>query len=265
MSRFKLGAVAESTGLPVRSAIETISRLGAEGVQANAVGALSAEALSDTGRREFRNLLHSLNLELTALGCPLRDGLDVPEHQQKRIDSIRRAMQLAFNLGARRVVVPFPKIPDPESPAASTLRESLLALAAWGDHVGTVVCLEAGLDDAAKVKDYLATYDTGSLRVNYDPANFLINGHDPLASAALLSGLVAHVHARDAKKVPTVAGPQEVAVGAGDIEWMALVATLESIEYRGFLTVERTMGDNRIADLTSGVRFLRRFAPRSGN
>lgn len=265
MSRFKIGVVAESTGLPIRSAVEEISRWGADGIQANAVGALSAETLSDTGRREFRNLLASLNLELSALGCPIRDGLDSPENQQRRIESLRRAMQLAFNLGARKVVVPLPKLPDdPDSPAAATLRESLTALAAWGDRVGTVVCLEAGLDDAAKVRDYLAAYDTGSLRVNYDPANFLINGHDPLASTAALAGLIEHVHARDAKRVATVAGPLEVAVGAGDIEWMAFFATLESIDYRGFLAIERTAGDNRPADLAAGVRFLRRFAPRGG-
>jgi hypothetical protein len=32
------------------------------------------------------------------------------------------------------------------------------------------------------------------------------------------------------------------------------------IEYDGFLTVEREQGENRLADLTNGVRFLKRFA-----
>lgn len=264
MNRFKLGIVAESTGLPIRPAIEQASKWAVDGLQFDGVGNLSANALTETGRREFKNLLKSFNLELSAIGCPIRRGLDSPEELQKRLENIQKAMQLAYDLGAGKVVVPFPKLPEPESTAALTLRDSLLALAACGDRVGTLVCLEAGLDEGEKVKEYLATYDTGSLRVNFDPANFLMNGHDPLAAAIALTGTIAHSHARDAKKTAANARPEEVAVGAGDIEWMAYIATLESIEYRGYLTIERTAGDARLDDLSAGVRFLSRFAPRTG-
>ena len=48
-------------------------------------------------------------------------------------------------------------------------------------------------------------------------------------------------------------------LGAGDIEWMAFVATLESIGYSGYLTVERTGGLTRLIDVGNGVKFLRRF------
>jgi L-ribulose-5-phosphate 3-epimerase len=262
MNRFQLGIVAESTGLPIRSAIEQASKWAVDVLQADGVGALAARTLGETGRREFKNLLRSFNLELSAIGCPLRRSLDSPEDQQKRLENIRDAMQLAFDLGARRVVVPFPKLPEPESPAANTLRESLLALAAHGDKVGTIVCLDAGLDDAAKVKDYLATYDTGALAVNFDPANFLVNGHDPLKSAMALAGRIGHAQARDAKRSTAQATPVEVAVGAGDIEWMAAFATLEAIDYRGPIAIERTVGEKRLDDLAASVRFLRRFAPR---
>jgi len=56
-------------------------------------------------------------------------------------------------------------------------------------------------------------------------------------------------------------GPKEVPVGAGDVEWMIYVATLESIDYRGYLTVDREDGDNKFADVAAGVKFLRRFVP----
>ncbi|MBX3397871.1 MAG: sugar phosphate isomerase/epimerase [Gemmataceae bacterium] len=264
MNRFQIGIVAESTGLPIRAAIEQASKWAVDGLQADGVGALAASELGDTGRREFKNLLRSFNLELAAIGCPLRRGLDSPEDQQKRLENIRNAMQLAYDLGARKVVVPFPKLPEPESAAANTLRESLLALAAHGDRVGTVVCLEVGLDDAASVKDYLAAYDTGALAVNFDPANFLVNGHDPLKAAMTLTGRIGHTHARDARRSTAHAIPEEVPVGAGDIEWLAYIATLEAIDYRGYLTIERTVGERRLDDLAASVRFLRRFAPRNG-
>jgi sugar phosphate isomerase/epimerase len=261
MKPLRIGIVAESTGLPIRQAIAQAARMGSEAVQVDAVGDLSPDALSETGRREFRNLLRSFNQELAALNVPLRHGLDVAENQQPRLDRVRKAMQLAFDLGARKVVVPCPRIPDdPESPRAQTLRESLLALGPYGDRVGTVLALEIGFDPAEKVRDYLAAFDTGSLKVTYDPANMLVNGHDPLASLAPLQGRVAHVHARDARSASLSRGMQEVPVGAGDVEWMAFTATLQVIEYDGFLTVEREQGENRLADVANGVKFLKRFA-----
>jgi hypothetical protein len=44
---------------------------------------------------------------------------------------------------------------------------------------------------------------------------------------------------------------------------MVLVATLESVGYRGYLTVDREAGDDRFADAAAGLKFLRRFAPRA--
>jgi sugar phosphate isomerase/epimerase len=52
---------------------------------------------------------------------------------------------------------------------------------------------------------------------------------------------------------------QEVPLGAGDVEWMAFVATLQVLEYRGFLVVKRDHGENKYADVANGVGFLRRF------
>jgi sugar phosphate isomerase/epimerase len=231
-------------------------------VQIDAAGDLAPDRLTDTGRREFRNLLKTYNLELSALNCPLRRGLDVAENLQPRIEHVRKVMQLAFDLGPRRVIVPLPKVPeDAAAPRALTAREALSALGSFGDRVGTVLALEAGLDAGDKVRDYLNSFDSGSLLVNFDPANFLLNGFDPLASLAALAGKVVHTHARDARTATVGGGAREVPVGAGDIEWMVYVATLESIDYRGFLTVDREAGENRFADVAAGVKFLRRFAP----
>ena len=170
-------------------------------------------------------------------------------------------MQLAFDLGARRVVLPCPKLPDEQSnPRAQLMRESLATLGGSGDRIGCLIALEVGFDPAEKLKEYLASFDTGSLKVTYDPANFLLHGHDPLANLTPLKDLLAHVHARDARSAGLSRGLQEVPVGAGDIDWMALTATLQVLEFDGFLAVEREQGDNKLADVTSGVQFLKRFA-----
>lgn len=261
MKPLRIGIVVESTGLPLRSALQEAARMASEGVQVDAVGDLAPDSLGETGRREVRNLFRSFGQDLAALNVPLRRGLDSAENQQQRLDHLRKVLQLAFDLGARRVVVPCPKIPeDPATPRAQTTREALAALGGHGDRIGAVLALEIGFDAAEKVENYLAGFDTGSLKVTYDPANLLTHGHDPVASLSKLKGLVAHVHARDARASSLSRGLQEVPVGAGDVDWMAFAATLQVLEYDGFVVVEREQGDDRLKDLANGVKFLRRFA-----
>jgi sugar phosphate isomerase/epimerase len=139
------------------------------------------------------------------------------------------------------------------------LRESLLALGQYGDRVGSVLAAEIGYDSAEKVKQYLAGFETGSLKVTYDPANMLLHGHDPVANLTPLKELLAHVHARDARNAGVSRGIQEVPLGAGDVDWMSLTVTLQVLEYDGFLAVEREQGETKLADVTNGVKFLRRF------
>jgi L-ribulose-5-phosphate 3-epimerase len=262
MKPLKIGIVAESTGLPLRTALSAAARMGARGVQVDAVGDLSPDRLTETGRRDFGNLLRSYDLELAALNVPVRRGLDVAADLQPRIDRARRAMLLAFDLGARRVVVPCPKLPDDETtPRAQILREALTALGTHGDRVGCFVALEFGFDPADQVKAYLSSFDTGSLKVTYDPANFLLHGYDPLANLTPLAGRIEHVHARDARAAGLSRGLQEVPVGAGDVDWMALCATLQVLEFDGFVAVERELGDDKLTDVINGVKFLQRFAP----
>src|SRR3954447_22303998 len=105
MKSLKIGIRLESLGLPLRAALTQASRLSVGGVQVDAVGDLAPTQLSDTGRREFRHLLRSHNLELTALGCPLRYPLDHTENREARVEHVRRAMSLSFDLGPRIVVV----------------------------------------------------------------------------------------------------------------------------------------------------------------
>lgn len=261
MKPLRIGIVAESTGLPLRRAIAEAAKMGAAGLEVAAAGDLNSDQLGETGRREFRNLLRSYNQELAAVSVPLRHGLDIAENLQPRIERVRKVLQLAFDLGARRVVVPCPRIPDDAaSPRAQTLREALLALGPFGDRVGTVLGLEIGYDPAEKVKGYLAGFDTGSLRITFDPANLMMHGHEPLANLAGLKDWVVHVHARDARSASLSRGLQEVPLGAGDIDWMAFTATLQVIGYDGFLAVEREQGNSRLADLANGVKFLKRFA-----
>ncbi len=251
----KLGIRLESLGLPLRRGLAEAARLGVTGVQVDAVGDLAPNNLSQTGRREFRHLLRGHNLELTALGCPLRRGLDTAENLQPRIEHVRQVMALSFELGPRLVVVQAGKARED----SAMLQEALLALGQHGDRCGAVLALETGLEDGEALARFLGRFDTGGLGVNFDPANLLINGFDPYASARALRGRIVHAHAKDARSASANRAAGEVPLGHGDLDWLKMLETLTEVEYRGWLVVERESGENRAADVANGVKFLRRL------
>lgn len=260
MSILQIGIRLESLGLPLRQALPEAARLGVAGVQVDAVGDLAPKALSQTGRREVRHLLRSHNLELTALGCPLRHGLDAAQDQQPRIDHVKSVLSLSFDLGPRRVIVQAGRAPAAEDePRGRRLTESLLALAQHGDRTGTVLALETGLESGEVLAAYLARFDSGGLGVNVDPANLLINGFDPYTSTLALAGRIVHAHAKDARAAATNRAAQEVQLGKGDLDWLRYLNVLEEIDYQGWLVVERETGEDRAADVAAGVGFLRRL------
>jgi L-ribulose-5-phosphate 3-epimerase len=260
MTRLKIGLRLESLGLPLRRALMEASRLGVAGVQVDAAGDLAPDALTETGRREFRHLLRAHNLELTALGCPLRRGLDAAENQQPRIEHVQKAMTLSFDLGPRVVIVQAGAVTDdPGNLRTHILSESLQALAKHGDRVGATLALETGLEDGAALAGFLDRFDSGALGVNLEPANLLLHGFDPYASAQALHRHIVHSHAKDARQASASRAAQEVPLGHGDIDWLKYLAVLEEVEYRGWLTIERETGENRLADVAAGVSFLRRL------
>ena len=262
MSHVKIGVRLESLGLPLRRGLFEASRLGVAGVRVDAAGDLSPTRLSETGRREFRHLLRSHNLELTALGCPLRRGLDDAEDQQPRIEHVRKVMTLSYDLGPRVAIVEAGAVPGEgagEEARGRLLTDSLTALAAHGDRIGAILALETGLESGEALNAYLARFDAGSLGANLDPANLLTHGFDVYASARALNRRIVRVTGRDARLVGASRTAQEVPLGRGDVEWMELLGVLEEVEYRGWLTVARESGDDRLADVTAGVAFLRRL------
>ena len=270
MTRLRIGVRLESLGLPLRKALAEAARLGVHGVQFDAVADLSPNQLSETGRREIRNLLRVYNLELTALGCPLRHGLDEAENQQPRVEHVRKVMSLSYDLGAGIAIVEAGQVPPPPSPSpaagggqgggqADRLREALTDLGRHGDRTGSVLALETGLESGQVLAEYLRGFDTGGLGVNLDPANLLLHGFDPYESVQALGRRIVHAHAKDARAGRASRAAQEVPLGHGDIDWMAFVDVLEELEYRRWIVVERESGENRAADVAAGVAFLRRF------
>jgi len=261
MSHFKIGIRLESLGKSLRQAIGEAQRLGVRGVQADATGDLSPQTLSKTGRGAFRALLRSHGLELTALGCAPQRRLNLAEDPQQRVEHTRAVLDLSVDLGVRIAIAQTGRVSEKADDLHAFLpTEALQALGRHGDKIGAVLALETGLESGAALAAFLQpfSFDTNGLKVNLDPANLLMHDFDPCESARALRGKIVHVRATDAWDAG--GGRREAPLGRGDIDWAKFLGVLEEIDYRGWLTIERNNGVNRVADVAAGIRFLEQFA-----
>jgi len=255
MGPIKLGICLKSLGLPFRRSLPEAQKFGVSGVELEATGELSPQKLTQTGRREILHLLRSHDLAVAAVSCPLRHGLGVAENLDPRLEQIRQTMALAFELGPRLVLIQAGSLPEKDDdPRFPLMKEALNDLGRHGDRTGTRVALDTGLDDPSLLNSFLDRLDSGSLAVNYNPANLVIGGFNPYEAAKALHRRIAYVQAQDARRV----SPNRMAtvpLGHGDLDWLQLLASFEEIEYRGYVTIVGEDGP----ELASGVKFLRRF------
>ena len=250
--------------MPFRKALAEAQKLAVSGVELDAAGDFSPQNLSQTGRRELRHLLQSHSLELSALGCPMRRGLDIAENQERRIDYVREVLSLAFDLGPRLATVQAGRVPEKDDdPRATLLKEALTALGRHGDRVGSTLALETGLESGAVLKTCLDRIDSGSLGASFNPGNLLVNQHNPYESARSLAQRLVYGHATDARHASAGKGIREVPLGHGDIDWMQMLATLAEIDYHGWLIVDREPSPSSLGEVGAAVKFLRRLTGQS--
>ncbi len=97
MIRSPLGASAQSQ--PPDQATDPRSRhAGGQGVVLDAIGDLAPERLSETGRRDLRQLLRSVELSLIAVSLPTRRPFDTTDQLEDRLRRAEGAFTMAFEL-----------------------------------------------------------------------------------------------------------------------------------------------------------------------
>jgi sugar phosphate isomerase/epimerase len=235
--------------------------LGVSGVQFDAVGELSPDELSQTGRRHLKHLLQTYRLEVVAIGCPTRRGYDVLERLENRIAQANKTLLMASQLGAPAVINTVGPIPEDRF-ESKTLHffDALSRIGAEALRVGPRFAIETGPESPANLAKFLAEMNCYGLAVNYDPANLLARGHDPYEGAALLGANIVGLHVKDVVRTgTTVSGFKEVPVGRGELNFDRLFAAMFEIDYVGYWTLERETAGRGEAEFAEAIAFLSRF------
>lgn len=258
MPQIKIGIQLTSLRQPFKKALHTAARLGARAVEIDARGEIRPEQVSQTGIRQIRKMLEDLDLRVCAVGFRTRRGYNVAEDLDARVAATKRAMKLAYDLGAGLVINQVGRIPSPDDKESwNMLLGALSDLGRHGQHVGALLAAETGSEDSADLARLLeAVMPEGSIGVNFDPGNLIINGFSPREAITNLGSRVLHVHAKDAVRDLAQGRGVEVPLGRGSADFPELVGALEEFEYRGYFTVERENARDPVGEIGLAVQFL---------
>src|SRR5690349_24896820 len=100
----KIGIQTRSLRQPLRQALVTASRLGAQGIEIDARHELRPCDLSRTGLREFHKLLSDLSLRVSAVAFPTRRGYDDADDLERRVLATQEAMRFAADLRTEVII-----------------------------------------------------------------------------------------------------------------------------------------------------------------
>ena len=235
----RLSAFADEISADPVEQLDCLEHNGIQHVEFRSIHGTNVMDLSDTQHAEFRDLLLLRGFALSAIGSPI-GKVSITDPFEPHIERFRQSMDLAQYYGTPNVRVFSYYLPTGEDPAKH--REAVMyrmsAQSEMASQRGLTLFLEneRGIygDTAARVLDILETVNSKSLRLAFDPANFLEVGESIDMAWNLLKSWLGHFHVKDfdpetRKNVPT-------GQGAGQIP--RLIAEAVADGYDGFCTLE---------------------------
>ena len=256
MLQLKKGLNLESLRQPLKTALVTAARLGAEGVEINARTQLHPATMSRTAVRHFLKTLADLNLCVAAIHFPTRRSFGQTDELERRIEATKAAMSMAYELGCNVVVNGLGPVPEEGTDQRQTMVEALTDIGMHGQKCGAWLAAKTGDNDGATLLALMEQLPIHSLKVDFDPAELLIHKNSVNETMKALAEHVAHFRARDAVQDVSAGRNSEVQLGRGSIDWSTLLGLLEEKGYGGYLTVQRDAEADAVVQCGESLEYL---------
>lgn len=276
MYNFPIGVMLDSFRKPPKEALLLAAASGADGIQLYAThGELAPENMDAAARRDFRSRVADTGLKISAvcgdLGCGFANAALNPE-------LIRRSkliMELAKELGTDIVTTHIGVVPaDKKAERYAIMQDACGELARYANDLGSHFAVETGPERSEVLKEFLDSLGSKGVAVNFDPANLvMVAGERPETAVKNLGEYIVHTHAKDGRQIfyrdPEVIfgikpddgikqpSFEELPLGEGDVNFPQYLTALEATGYRGYLTVEREVGNDPCGDINKAVKYLR--------
>lgn len=276
MYNFPIGVMLDSFRKSPKEALLLAAASGADGIQLYAThGELAPESMDAAARRDFRSRTADAGLKISAvcgdLGCGFANAALNPE-------LIRRSkliMELAKELGTDIVTTHIGVVPaDKKAARYAIMQDACGELARYANDLGSHFAMETGPERSEVLKEFLDGLGSKGVAVNFDPANLvMVAGERPETAVKNLGEYIVHTHAKDGRQIfyrdPEVIfglkpddgikqpSFEELPLGEGDVNFPQYLTALEATGYRGYLTVEREVGNDPCGDINKAVKYLR--------
>lgn len=276
MYNFSIGVILESFRTDLYSALKKAAEIGAQGIQVySTYGELSPDNLTTEKRRDFVDIVKSHGLTISALCGDLGHGFGNAKKNPQLIEQSKKILYLAKELGTDIVTTHIGVIPqDHNHDRYKIMQEACFELSKYADSLQAHFAIETGPETAIVLKEFLDKLNSKGVAVNLDPANLvMVTGDDPVSAVYTLKDYIVHTHAKDGRRL-LIKDPEiiygiieeeiktgkafiELPLGQGDVDFENYLKALDDIGYKGFLTIEREVGDTPSADIKLAVDFLK--------
>ena len=275
MFDFPLGVVIDSFKKDTFEAIKLASQSGVCGIQMYAShGTTSPEEMTKGKIKELLDFTKLNGLKFSAICGDLGRGFDKADENPQLIEKSKRIMDMALQLETNIVTTHIGVVPkDKTSDKYKIMQEACFKLSEYADSLNAHFAIETGPETSIVLKDFLDGLNSRGVAVNLDPANFvMVTGDDPVEAVYNLKNYIVHTHAKDGiklldiapeilyseieKEIQNAVAFKETPLGEGNVNFKKYLNALESIGYKGYLTIERECGDNPQKDIETAVNFL---------
>lgn len=278
MYHFPIGVILESFRKPIPEAVDAAAKLGASGLQVYATATKLAKAeMSPAQRKDFLRMVKDHGLCFSALCGDLGKGFGNPELNPALVEESKRILDIALEMETNIVTTHIGVVPTEEDhPRYRIMQDACGELARYADTLGAHFAVETGPEPASVLRHFLDGLHSSGVAVNLDPANLvMVNRDDPVAAVHTLKDYIVHTHAKDGRQLHAcdpeiVYGVRpkdpdcvtdssfiELPLGEGDVPFPAYLKALEDVGYRGFLTIEREVGEHPEKDIAAAADFLK--------
>lgn len=277
MYNFSIGVIIDSFRIDIKDAVVKAAEVGANGLQVYSTrGEMAPENLTAQKRKDFLNHVKDNGLVISALCGDLGGGGFVhADLNPARIEKSKRILDLAKDLETNVVTTHIGVVPENENcDRYKIMQEACFELSRYADSIDAHFAIETGPEKSATLKKFLDSLNSKGVGVNLDPANLvMVTGDDPAKAVHNLKDYIVHTHAKDGRQnfyvdpdiiygmveseIVTADSFIEVPLGEGSVNWDEYLKALDDIGYKGFLTIEREVGDNPERDIRKAVEFLK--------
>lgn len=275
MYPFSIGVILESFRTDFTTALDKAQAMGAQGIQAYATyGELAPENMTPDKTREFLKNVKDHGMVISALCGDLGHGFGNADLNPELVEKSKRILDLALELETDVVTTHIGVVPgDKNHPRYAVMQDACGQLAEYADSVKAHFAIETGPETAETLKGFLDGLHSTGVAVNLDPANLvMVTADDPVQAVYTLKDYIVHTHAKDGRRIyyrdpeelyglvesEMLATPsfEELPLGEGDVDFPNYLKALNDIGYKGFLTIEREVGDAPEKDIKTAVHFL---------